>query len=302
MPRDATTVSVIGLGPMGAAFADAFLADGHSVTVWNRTAERALPLAERGAVVAPSAAAALRASPLTVLVLTDTATAREVLAGDEAALDRRAIVNLSAGRPEEATALERWVAQRGGEYLDGRIGAYTRRIGSDRSNIICSGARELYERVVPVLRSAGRDIRHVGEDVAAANAVSTSMATVFHHVALAGFFEAAALADRYGVPVREWMAMAEPMLELTRDAILDAGEQCEQGDYERGEAAIATHLATVAVAQQAMIEIGAEHALVDATMGYLRRAEVAGHGAREFAVLFELLRHAPQFDSAAQGG
>src|SRR5437868_9133594 len=126
VPHDATTVSVIGLGPMGAAFAGAFLADGHSVTVWNRTAARAQPLAERGAVVAPSAGAAVGASPLTVLVLADTATAREVLAADEAALDRRTIVNLSAGRPEEATALERWVAQRGGEYLDGRIGSYTR--------------------------------------------------------------------------------------------------------------------------------------------------------------------------------
>ncbi|MER7078809.1 NAD(P)-binding domain-containing protein, partial [Saccharopolyspora kobensis] len=37
-------VSVLGLGDMGTALADALLAAGHRVTVWNRTAARAEPL------------------------------------------------------------------------------------------------------------------------------------------------------------------------------------------------------------------------------------------------------------------
>ena len=289
-----TTATVIGLGPMGSAFARAFLAAGHSVTVWNRTPARAEPLAAAGAAVAASAGDALRASPLTVAVLTDSDAVRAVLESEPGALSGRLLVNLSAGRPEEAIELQRLAADHGGEYLDGRIGSYTRRIGSDRSNIVVSGPRPLYDRAVPVLRAAGSDIRHLSEEIDAANAVSLSMATVFHHVALAGYLEAAALADRYGVPVAEWMTMARPMSELTLDALEAVGEECLAGDYHSGQATISTHVATVEVAQRAMEAIGAEHALVDATLGYLRRARDAGHADAEFSVLFELLRAGPR--------
>jgi len=52
-------VTVIGLGAMGAALASAFLKDGHSVTVWNRTRAKAEPLVKDGATLVPSAASAV---------------------------------------------------------------------------------------------------------------------------------------------------------------------------------------------------------------------------------------------------
>lgn len=36
-------VTVLGLGPMGAALASAFLAAGHPTTVWNRTPAERVP-------------------------------------------------------------------------------------------------------------------------------------------------------------------------------------------------------------------------------------------------------------------
>ncbi len=44
-----TTLAVCGLGQMGAPVAARLLEAGHEVVVWNRTAERARPLVERGA-------------------------------------------------------------------------------------------------------------------------------------------------------------------------------------------------------------------------------------------------------------
>jgi 3-hydroxyisobutyrate dehydrogenase-like beta-hydroxyacid dehydrogenase len=46
------TVSVIGLGNMGSALARRFVANHHSVTVWNRSADKGAPLTKRGARVA----------------------------------------------------------------------------------------------------------------------------------------------------------------------------------------------------------------------------------------------------------
>lgn len=46
-------LSLLGLGPMGAPMARNLLAAA-PLTVWNRTASRAAPFAELGAVVAPT--------------------------------------------------------------------------------------------------------------------------------------------------------------------------------------------------------------------------------------------------------
>ncbi len=45
-------ISVLGLGNMGAALAKSLLASGRSVTVWNRSADKAKPLIDAGAEVA----------------------------------------------------------------------------------------------------------------------------------------------------------------------------------------------------------------------------------------------------------
>ncbi|MFI0410587.1 NAD(P)-binding domain-containing protein [Actinomadura sp. 3N508] len=64
-------VTVIGLGPMGAAMAATFLGNGHPTTVWNRTAAKAEPLVAKGATLAATSADALAASELIVISQTD---------------------------------------------------------------------------------------------------------------------------------------------------------------------------------------------------------------------------------------
>uniref|UniRef100_UPI0013026769 NAD(P)-binding domain-containing protein n=2 Tax=Streptomyces TaxID=1883 RepID=UPI0013026769 len=54
-----TPLTLLGTGAMGTALARAWLAAGHPVTVWNRTAARAEALAAEGATVAATAAAAV---------------------------------------------------------------------------------------------------------------------------------------------------------------------------------------------------------------------------------------------------
>ncbi|MCZ6644137.1 MAG: NAD(P)-binding domain-containing protein [Gammaproteobacteria bacterium] len=63
-------VTVIGLGAMGSAIANAFLNAGHDVTVWNRGPEKTEPLRASGAQCADSPAEAVSASPGSSFVLT----------------------------------------------------------------------------------------------------------------------------------------------------------------------------------------------------------------------------------------
>ena len=47
--KQSQDVSVIGIGNMGSALAEALIANGHRVTVWNRTAAKCEALADAGA-------------------------------------------------------------------------------------------------------------------------------------------------------------------------------------------------------------------------------------------------------------
>ena len=52
-------IGFLGLGKMGAVMAPRFLDAGFPLTVWNRSAEKTKPLAQAGATVATTAAAAI---------------------------------------------------------------------------------------------------------------------------------------------------------------------------------------------------------------------------------------------------
>src|SRR5580765_8349586 len=72
-PEDAMDVALIGLGRMGTGIAKSLLRDGHRVTVYNRTRERAEALRADGAIVAATVAEACQNEVLFTMVADDAA-------------------------------------------------------------------------------------------------------------------------------------------------------------------------------------------------------------------------------------
>ena len=58
-----SAITVIGLGLMGAALAQAIQRAGHDLTVWNRSPAKMQPFIDDGVAAAPDPAAAIAASP-----------------------------------------------------------------------------------------------------------------------------------------------------------------------------------------------------------------------------------------------
>ena len=92
-------ISVLGLGSMGSALAAALQRADHRLCVWNRTAAKMERFVEGGADGAPSAAAAIRASPVVMVCVDDYRVTREILEGDGAGaeLANRTLVQVSTG-------------------------------------------------------------------------------------------------------------------------------------------------------------------------------------------------------------
>src|SRR3954447_13501257 len=72
-------VTFLGTGIMGAPMARHVAEAGHDVTVWNRTVEKARPLAQAGARVAEDPAAAIGGAEVVVTMLTDGGAVEDVM-------------------------------------------------------------------------------------------------------------------------------------------------------------------------------------------------------------------------------
>ena len=131
-------VSVIGLGVMGTALAEAFLREPLTVTVWNRTSSRCNRLQAQGARVASTVATAVAASEVVIVCVSNYAVTNELLGAREvrAVLNGKTIIQLSSGTPQEARDTAAWAREFGAQYLDGAILAYPSHIGSTKAQIL----------------------------------------------------------------------------------------------------------------------------------------------------------------------
>src|SRR3954463_16614397 len=86
MTENSTGVTVLGTGIMGAAMARNLLAAGMEVRVWNRSREKAEPLADDGAKVADSPAEAADGAGLVLTMLADADAVAEATGGESGAL------------------------------------------------------------------------------------------------------------------------------------------------------------------------------------------------------------------------
>jgi 3-hydroxyisobutyrate dehydrogenase len=85
MDTERRRVAFLGLGQMGMPMARRLLAAGTELVVWNRTRERAAPLADEGAGVATTPAEAARDADVTITMLSTPEAVAEVLFGTDGA-------------------------------------------------------------------------------------------------------------------------------------------------------------------------------------------------------------------------
>ncbi|GAA3488912.1 NAD(P)-dependent oxidoreductase [Streptomyces cremeus] len=188
-------VTVLGLGLMGYALADALLTAGHRVTVWNRTPAKAAPLVARGAHLAGSVREALEAGPLTISCVLDYAAQRALLAPAAGALHGRTLVSLTNGTPAQARETEAWALALGATYLDGGIMAVPHQIATPEAFLFYSGAQDPFDQHRATLAVLGTP-HHLGPDVSLASLYDLALLSAMDMM-FAGFLHATAVATSH---------------------------------------------------------------------------------------------------------
>lgn len=170
-------ISVIGLGQMGKKIAELYASAKFDVMVWNRTAGRAAGLAN--VKVAGSVDEAIAHGSLQIICVYDNKGTQEVLnrITDKRILTSKTIVNFTTGSPGEAEALEAWVREAGGYYLNGAIQVAPDQMGMSETTILMGGNSTAYKRVLEDLRLLGGNLRYLGEKAAASSAMDLATLT-----------------------------------------------------------------------------------------------------------------------------
>jgi 3-hydroxyisobutyrate dehydrogenase-like beta-hydroxyacid dehydrogenase len=282
-------VAVIGLGGMGSRIAGRLLEAGNELVVWNRTREKATELVERGASLAETPAEAARRAEVVITMLADPAALQDVTEGPEGVAagvsQGSTVIEMSTVGPATVSQLRSTLPDEVA-LLDAPVLGSLPEAESGSLHVFVGGPPELFEQWAPLLSALGTPI-HVGPLGAGAAAKLVANSTLFG--ALGALGEALALADALG---------------LERSAAFDVlaasplAAQAERRREAIGSGEFPTrfplHLARkdADLIAEAAAKTGVELRVTEAARSWLREAEDASWGERDYAAVLAWILNA----------
>jgi len=217
------TVAVLGTGTIGGPIARNLARAGFDVRVWNRTREKAEPVARDGATVCDTAGDAAQGAELVLTVLADADATAETVE-EIAFADGATWVQIATVGVDGAERLAELAREKGLAFVDAPV-LGTRKPAEDAKLVIlASGPDDALDRCQPVFDAIGQKTRRLG---AVPNGSKLKMVTNLWLLAVTeGAAEAIALAEGLGLDPREFLATMEgsqidtPYLHLKGEAIL----------------------------------------------------------------------------------
>ena len=201
-------IGYLGIGLMGEPMVANLLADGHEVTVWNRTASKTAGVAALGARVAETAAEACAAG-VVLSCLADDDALDTVFAGGDVLRTLGAggvHVSISTISAQCATRLSAAHAQAGVHYVAAPIIGRPDAVRARVPSFLTAGDEGAKARVRPVLEKLSRRIFDFGTTASAANVVKINfnfmIATTIEALA-----EAFAVVEKHGIDPKAFYEM-----------------------------------------------------------------------------------------------
>jgi 2-hydroxy-3-oxopropionate reductase len=159
-------IGFIGLGVMGRPMAEHLVRAGHKVTVHNRSQAPVRALVEAGAKAGASPAEVAAGADVVITMVPDSPDVEAVVLGDhgvlEAAREGLLLIDMSTIRPDTARSLGGAARAAGVRFLDAPVSGGQAGAVEASLSIMVGGSAEDVQAALPVLRSLGETIVHVG--------------------------------------------------------------------------------------------------------------------------------------------
>jgi 3-hydroxyisobutyrate dehydrogenase len=277
-----TTVAILGIGKMGAGMARQLLQHGHDVRVWNRSRDKAQPLADDGATVAGDPAEAVRGAAVVLPMLFDADSVIEVLesAADGLAESTLLVQCTTVGldQPRVAKAAEGL----GLRVLDAPVLGTRKPAEEGQLIVLASGDPELREPAEPVFEAIGGRTIWVGDEVGPASRLKL-VCNAWIATITAGTAQSVALAEGLGLD-------PQLFLEAIKGSPSDSPyAQLKGGAMISGELPVAFDVDGIrkdtGLIRAAAAEAGVSTELLDALLTLYGRTADEGRGGDDLAAV-----------------
>lgn len=288
------SVAVLGTGIMGAAMARSLRRAGLEVRAWNRTAERAAPLAEAGARVEVHAADAVRGADVVLTMLSDVGAVLAAMEAAEPGLSEGQIwLQTSTVGYEAIPRLAEYAAKHGLRMVDAPVSGTRKPAEDGQLLVLAAGPQDVRRTLTPVLDAIGARTLWLGEDAAAATASRLKLvvnSVVLAETTLAA--EAVELSQALGLDPALFAktiegAVTDSKFLQTKTAAIVAG------DFSPNFSA-----AMAAKDARLIVEAGQRHGLAlpmnAAIADRLAQAVAQGHGDEDMAATYLVGKDGPQ--------
>ncbi len=286
-------VTAIGLGAMGAAIARALIDGGHEVTLWNRSPARFDAFAGTSATAQPDLAAAISASPVSIICIDDYDASFALLdsvAGD-VDFGGRTLVQFSTGTPGEARAGERWAGERGARWLDGAVLAYPGEVGA-AGLVFVAGDADAERATRDLLGCLSSELRYRVPAVGAPPALALAVLSCFLG-AHTGLVHGALICGAEKVSPRllsEVLVASQPG---DAEELEHLGAALADERYDAPNASLAVYAGVVRRVLAHAGDAGISDEIPRFVAGLIERGLDAGLGDDEIVALVKLLRRRP---------
>jgi 3-hydroxyisobutyrate dehydrogenase len=160
------TIAVLGTGRMGAPIARNLLAAEFPVSVWNRTAARAEPLAEDGAQLAATPAEAVKDAELVLTMLADGSAVEGAMSGADGASTAlrpgSVWIQMATIGIDWTERLAKLAAEHDVEFVDAPVSGSDGPARDGELVVLASGPQELRAILEPVFDAVGRKTLWLG--------------------------------------------------------------------------------------------------------------------------------------------
>lgn len=200
-----SSLAFAGLGLMGRPMAARLLAAGYPLTLWNRSADKCLPLLELGAARVETPGELCSRAEVVMLCLADTDAVQDVVFGPEGLATQgrpgQLLVDFSSLEPQRTREMAAELEARCGmRWVDAPVSGGVQGAEAGSLAIMAGGAFDDVERLRPILAHLGQRVTHMGAVGAGqVSKLCNQMIVACNALVIA---EAVALAERSGVDAR----------------------------------------------------------------------------------------------------
>jgi 3-hydroxyisobutyrate dehydrogenase len=159
-------IGIAGIGRMGAAIGSRVMEVGHTLSVWNRSADKTKPLADTGATVAANPADLSGQVETIITILTDAAAIEHVYEGAQGLLagelKGKLVIDMSTVQPQTEIALAEKVRARGAVFVECPVGGTTGPAKQGKLLGFVGAEPDDFARTKPILEQLCRRVEFCG--------------------------------------------------------------------------------------------------------------------------------------------